>query len=50
MVTLILTLSPSMSGKSLVTAITVANAVMKRAMNDTFGDHSKATPKASFTA
>ena len=39
-----------MSGKSFVTAMTVANIVMNRATNETFGDHENAAPTASFTA
>ena len=45
-----LTLSPSTSGKSFVTAITVAKAVMKRAMKAALGLHAKGAPIASFTA
>ncbi len=45
-----LTLSPSVSGKSFVMAITVANVVMNLAIKDTFGDHLNGAPIASFTA
>ena len=45
-----LTLSPSTSGKSFVTAITVANIVMKRAIKETLGLHVNGAPIASLTA
>jgi hypothetical protein len=46
----LLTLSPSMSGKSFVTAITVANIVMNLAIKETLGDQLKEEPIAFFTA
>ena len=42
--------SPSMSGKSLVTAITTAKHVINRAMKATLGLHIKGAPMASLTA
>jgi hypothetical protein len=46
----LLTLSPSMSGKSFVTAITVANIVINLAMKVTLGDQLNEEPIAFFTA
>jgi hypothetical protein len=46
----LLTLSPSMSGKSFVTAITVANIVINLAMKVTLGDQLNEEAIAFFTA